>query len=1061
MNFPQNLSDIDYKFNQVITSSKNSINQEILKAIPSNQMTINFSKDESNSNSIDIKNNKLNSLKQKRYISTNQNEAIENDVEEEEVNSDEYVSSTMLDVDTNTYIRMSNDSKNLQDKICNKINDKKLYQGKLRKKDENKSNTFMLNDIQNIEKEQDMKIIRNNTNVNNNGNGNGNSHDINSKKIIQQRGKNDVFIINRPDSINKEKKNNSKDKKGVFTPVNENKNKFKILRDMIFKKIDHGHNKNVYSICQSNTINILDNNEDNNNNNNNNNSKQFRNNNLLSINNDIIKEATKINLDLKNKRNKNSLITHNNSISILSNNISKNTSIKSDNYQHQNMKNNHKKYKINLYNKNLMKDIGALGALNIDDQKYQVIPQTIKKIKTQGRVGKIVYSNQNKRNNFIYISNNITNKTINSPMNKKINRISPPNRIDNVEYFNSICHKKNKRFDENILKHNNIHSLKNLKSESLHKSIKKYILDDEYLTIFPLNTDKNGIDKQKKLILKDSKNKKLAKNQIQNRYNEGINIKSIISLNNTNKKNVRNVNSCYNKKVLNYYQSEQTLNTISNHNKKPDLYNNFKNNYNEFFQNKNGNVSNKKITNEKMHKNRELSFNLPQDSNSIKNILSLKKIKNLKNKFVLQNIDLNVENGGRNTSNFNTKKNKPLTTRIKLDLVNEEMKNNSKKNNLNYILNNNNSHVSKNNSNSSTKKIIYIDNSNYKHINSKSLMLNSVSPNCQSIKQLVNKTKIYNMKEMCNNMNFNNQGRNSYNIYAPSKINYNLINLLNSNNSNNSSSNNKVFYKKIQKDNVKIKRSNGANTINYNNDNITDVSNSNQSAHNKKIIVFNNVNNYNINRTNNTLNNIPSIRNDQINSNVCKKTLEILSPFSSLNNNIRNSNHKKFYIINKQGNNPQVINSKMSSKEKKNNIGLTEQNYVYLDGNRKNKAHVFNGVTNSNNSNSSNKYLYKNKIYNLNDSESLNNNNYYHNNVNSTQISNVMKINNNANDVILDFPSSNEKERNTMSNKSYGNLIINRRIKNDRDISLDLFEKIKKNNTKKSISPVQELKNKF
>jgi hypothetical protein len=393
--------------------------------------------------------------------------------------------------------------------------------------------------------------------------------------------------------------------------------------------------------------------------------------------------------------------------------------------------------------------------------------------------------------------------------------------------------------------------------------------------------------------------------------------------------------------------------------------------------------------------------------------------------------------------------------------VNEEMKNNSKKNNLNYILNNNNSHVSKNNSNSSTKKIIYIDNSNYKHINSKSLMLNSVSPNCQSIKQLVNKTKIYNMKEMCNNMNFNNQGRNSYNIYAPSKINYNLINLLNSNNSNNSSSNNKVFYKKIQKDNVKIKRSNGANTINYNNDNITDVSNSNQSAHNKKIIVFNNVNNYNINRTNNTLNNIPCIRNDQINSNVCKKTLEILSPFSSLNNNIRNSNHKKFYIINKQGNNPQVINSKMSSKEKKNNIGLTEQNYVYLDGNRKNKTHVFNGVANPNNSNSSNKYLYKNKIYNLNDSESLNNNNYYHNNVNSTQISNVMKINNNANDVILDFPSSNEKERNTMSNKSYGNLIINRRIKNDRDISLDLFEKIKKNNTKKSISPVQELKNKF
>ena len=178
MNFPQNLSDIDYKFNQAITSSKNSINQEILKAIPSNQMTINFSKDESNSNSIDVKNNKLNSLRQKGYISTNQNEAIENDDEEEEVNSDEYVSSTMLDVDTNTYIHMTNDSKNLQDKICNKINDKRIYQGKLRTKDENKSNTFKLNDIQSIEKDQDMKINKNNTNINNNNNRNGNSNDI-------------------------------------------------------------------------------------------------------------------------------------------------------------------------------------------------------------------------------------------------------------------------------------------------------------------------------------------------------------------------------------------------------------------------------------------------------------------------------------------------------------------------------------------------------------------------------------------------------------------------------------------------------------------------------------------------------------------------------------------------------------------------------------------------------------------------------------------------------------------------------------------------------------------
>ena len=45
---------------------------------------------------------------------------------------------------------------------------------------------------------------------------------------------------------------------------------------------------------------------------------------------------------------------------------------------------------------------------------------------------------------------------------------------------------------------------------------------------------------------------------------------------------------------------------------------------------------------------------------------------NLKNKFILQSPDVNLENGGRNTNNYQTKKNNPLTTRIKLDIMTEE-----------------------------------------------------------------------------------------------------------------------------------------------------------------------------------------------------------------------------------------------------------------------------------------------------------------------------------------------------------------------------------------------------
>ena len=340
MNFPQNLSEMDYKINQKMASSKNSTNHDIFKGVPSNQMTFNFSKDESNSNSIDLKNNKINNLKQKAYISTydNENEKENEEVEEEEINSDEYVSSTMLDVDTNTYINMTNNTvvSNKEDKNNNKINNKNknniFTQGKLKiKENDTNINDILLNNIQTIENEKEIEI-RKNTNDNiiiktNKANykktNSNNSNEM--KKSHHHNNKSDYFINNRPSSITKDKKNNSnnsnsKDKKGIFTPNNDSKKKFKILRDMIFKKLDQYQNKNIYNAGQSNTINIIENIEDNKNDNENDND-----NNMISINNDIVKVDMGVD---KSKRNKTSRMTNNNSISIISNNSNKKISVK-------------------------------------------------------------------------------------------------------------------------------------------------------------------------------------------------------------------------------------------------------------------------------------------------------------------------------------------------------------------------------------------------------------------------------------------------------------------------------------------------------------------------------------------------------------------------------------------------------------------------------------------------------------------------------------------------------------------------------------------------------------
>ena len=117
--------------------------------------------------------------------------------------------------------------------------------------------------------------------------------------------------------------------------------------------------------------------------------------------------------------------------------------------------------------------------------------------------------------------------TLSNNHNTKINRISPINNIINSPNYNSIC----------INKDNNIHNLKNLKidNESNQKSIKKYILKNDCLTIFPLSNE-NIYNKEKEQS-KNSKTKKIMKNQNKknskkiNINNFNFRIKKIVSSN--------------------------------------------------------------------------------------------------------------------------------------------------------------------------------------------------------------------------------------------------------------------------------------------------------------------------------------------------------------------------------------------------------------------------------------------------------------------------------------------------------------------------------------------------
>ena len=204
MNHSENNMEIDQNYNSKQPSLKSSLNKNIYEINSSNK------KDEEKSN--------------KEPFEKEEKE------KEEEINSDEYVSSTNLDVDTNTYINMTNDTKHKEIKNYNKniIN----YPGRLRTKLLNNNCSDFKKKLDELSDNGINNIFLMNNKENNNSNeiDYNNYYNITEKNIHNKRRINqqNEFINNSLNLKNQDSKKDSisRQKKFIFTPNNEDKKKY-------------------------------------------------------------------------------------------------------------------------------------------------------------------------------------------------------------------------------------------------------------------------------------------------------------------------------------------------------------------------------------------------------------------------------------------------------------------------------------------------------------------------------------------------------------------------------------------------------------------------------------------------------------------------------------------------------------------------------------------------------------------------------------------------------------------------------------------------------------------
>ena len=499
--------------------------------------------------------------------------------EEDEINSDEYISSTMLDVETNTYIDYSTTNNNFEKKAMNKSSTKNF--------------------------KNFVKAI----NINNNDYLNQNRKCGNSNSSHKNQGKKNDYIGYSPLNSDKRK---SKFKKKIKNNKDQEKNENikKDKKNIIYKKLNikdiqnkksnknnknkknEKHNTKNYSLLEYNIPplnNIYDEDLE-----------------IKKQNNEVTKKIINENKNSKNKlktdadmRKINKVIKHIRSPTLEDNNINKSKFFKEFLLKQKFNKDEVKKKKKNIFSPiNNKKRINSLESLKtLNNINLEIPSSIINQFISKDNYNNCLTNNNLSNNSRTIISNNskinkhIVNKSTNlNNFNKNINRINhflfSPGR---KKFIEKASNKKiNSSYPNKIINSNSISVEKNLQS-IINQNINKF--SDRLLTydfqdhqlLARNNTFKNKRHKNNKNkflnLLINKKKIKLSQAKellISSNKNPGIKMKienkKKINLQNFKNKNKSNyhllnnnsiTNSVSNRKTAEQYQ---TINTTNNKN---------------------------------------------------------------------------------------------------------------------------------------------------------------------------------------------------------------------------------------------------------------------------------------------------------------------------------------------------------------------------------------------------------------------------------------------------------------------------------------------------------------
>ena len=620
-------------------------------------------------------------------INKEDNYSIELENEEEEFDSNEYISSTMLDVETNTYIEIIDKKSNISNSLINKENSNKSPSNLGSQKFKNFIKAININNNDYLHKNNKSK------NSNSDGKKNKNNNYISSSpKLKSNNTKKDILYkkLNIQKKIERMYEKNKKLKKRKNIKIDskniEKEKNYSIIGNKSPLNIIYSK-ENIFKLDRTNInlINLIKN-------------KNSEKNEYKKIKN-IINEKNKTN---KQERTSN-VIKSKNFINTKKNNNSnmKETLVKKQYKKINNTKDerrnvfspNNKKFDINSMKKlNLLNTINnsktpsSSLANNIINKNRIIYYNTNNNlIKSKNKINTNNNSNNNNTINFNNLNNNRNNITF-SPLkrliDKKLNRNTTPSYSKNPFISNSLSIENSHNISNNI----NGNIKKSNKLLTYNTQVKKYLSrnrtfknkrhlhnKNKYFNLF-LNKKKmnlmyekdinnykgNSKSKSPKTQIKINNLKKITENKIKKK-NQNIQMKINISkLENKNICNYMSKNSYLNSYINSYSNRKQNEQNISNN---LNLYKrDRKNDHKQFIYIKKENLSN--IIHHTNNKNYD--FNPFNQEN--KNNLSLSK----SNKKYFNNGNLENREFNSNLTSINLIKNVIKNKKIKLEIGNKK-----------------------------------------------------------------------------------------------------------------------------------------------------------------------------------------------------------------------------------------------------------------------------------------------------------------------------------------------------------------------------------------------------